>query len=425
MMNPDRLVSRAPFFYGWVIVACAMCANFARQGSAVATLSIFAVPMSDEFGWSRTAFSGAVSLGGVLGAVISPKVGVIVDRQGAGRVLAIGTLLIGVSALALSWTSSLLWFYIAFCLGRMAFAGPFEIAVTSAVANWFVRFRARAMSYTAIAHSLGLTILPIVAYAAIELWDWRAGWLGIASLVLVIGVLPNALLMIQRPEDVGLRPYSDRKDGTATATPGKDDDLEVSYTRKEASRTPTFWLLIGFSMLIYPVQAGVSLHQAPHLIERGVSLAVAATAVSSFSFTAVIGGLVFGHLEARLGIRRSLAACAALLATGTIVMLYVSGPATAYLSACTFGAGIGGLMTLLPVAWANSFGRRNIGAIRGITLPLQTIAQASGPLLSGVLYDTTGNYDTSLMVFCGSGFAAATLALFIRPPKNPLPTRRT
>ncbi len=420
MMNPNRLAASTPFFYGWVIVACAMCANFARQGSAVATLSIFAVPMSDEFGWSRTAFSGAVSLGGVLGAIISPKVGVIVDRQGAGRVLAIGTLLIGVSALSLSWTNSLLWFYIAFCLGRMAFAGPFEIAVTSAVANWFVRFRARAMSYTAVAHSLGLTILPIVAFAAIELWDWRAGWLGIAALVLVIGVLPNALLMIQRPEDVGLRPYSGQKNrtGIAAATSGKDAAAEISYTRREASRTSTFWLLIAFSMLIYPVQAGVSLHQAPHLIERGVSLAVAATAVSSFSFTAVLGGLAFGHMEARLGIRRSLAACAALMAAGTIVMLNVSGPATAYLSACTFGAGIGGLMTLLPVAWADSFGRRNIGAIRGITLPLQTIAQASGPLVSGVLYDTTGNYDTSLMVFCTSGFAAATLALLIRPPRK-------
>ncbi len=75
-------------------------------------------------------------------------------------------------------------------------------------------------------------------------------------------------------------------------------------------------------------------------------------------------------------------------------------------------------MTLLPVAWADSFGRRNIGAIRGITLPLQTIAQASGPLVSGVLYDGTGNYDTSLMVFCTSGIAAAALAFFIRPPRK-------
>ena len=172
MRSPKTLVRRVPFFYGWVIVGCAMCANFSRQGAAVATLSIFAVPMTAEFDWSRTAFSGAVSLGGLLGALISPKVGVFVDRRGSGQVLAIGTLLIGMSAAALSQTHSLIWFYIAFCLGRMSFSGPFEIAVTSAVANWFIVSRGRAMSLAALAHSIGLTVLPIISFAAIAIWNW-------------------------------------------------------------------------------------------------------------------------------------------------------------------------------------------------------------------------------------------------------------
>lgn len=408
-----------PFFYGWVIVGCAMCANFARQGSAVATLSIFAVPMSLEFDWSRTAFSGAVSLGGILGAVISPKVGVLVDRRGAGQVLAVGTLAIGISMLALSQTSSLIWFYFAYCLGRMAFAGPFDIAVTSAVANWFVRLRGRAMSLAALSHSIGLTVLPIVAYAAIEHWDWRTSWLVIAALVVAVGVVPNAFLMIQRPEDVGLTPYTGADRGQANGKHGGGPADEVSFTRKGASRTRTFWLLVVFSAFIYPVQAGVSLHQAPHLIERGVSLAVAATAVSSFSLMAAVGGLVFSQLENRIGARRGLAAAAALMAVGTIAMLMVSNAWTAYLSAVTFGAGIGGLLTLLPVAWANSFGRRNLGAIRGATLPVQTLSQASGPLLSGFLYDATGGYETSLIVFCISSVIAMVLALFAVHPGRP------
>ena len=83
-----------------------MAANFSRQGAAVATLSIFVVPMSQEFGWSMTEFSGAVSLGGVLGALISPKIGFLVDRGGVGKVLTIGTLLIGGSLLALSMTNT-------------------------------------------------------------------------------------------------------------------------------------------------------------------------------------------------------------------------------------------------------------------------------------------------------------------------------
>ncbi len=419
MRSLETLVRRLPFFYGWVIVGCAMCANFSRQGAAVATLSIFAVPMTAEFDWSRTAFSGAVSLGGLLGALISPKVGVFVDRRGSGQVLAIGTLLIGISAAALSQTNSLTWFYVAFCLGRMSFSGPFEIAVTSAVANWFIVSRGRAMSLAALAHSIGLTLLPIISFAAIAMWNWRIGWLAVAAVVLLVGILPNIFLMIHRPEDVGLRPFSSRK-----SSKKKQDTLvkslegtEHSFTRREASRTRTFWILVIFSIFIYPVQAGVSLHQAPHLIERGISLGVAATAVSSFSFMSAIGGLVFGQFELKFGARKGLSFAAALMAIGTVLMILVVDNLTAYISAMVFGAGIGGLMTLLPVAWADSFGRQHIGSIRGITVPLQTLAQASGPLISGSLYDLTGGYDAALRLFCVCSLIAMVMALFAVKPE--------
>ena len=421
MRFASNLSKKVPFFYGWVIVGCSMCANFARQGSAVATLSVFAVPMTNEFNWSMTAMSGAVSLGGVLGAMVSPKVGILVDRRGAGQVLTIGTLMIGVSMIALSMTNSLIWFYIAYCLGRMTFAGPFEIANTSAVANWFIHLRARAMSFTALAHSIGLAVFPIVAFAVIYTWDWRVGWLAIAGLVLVFGVVPNLFLMIQRPEDVGLRPYSAELNLTKHADRwhAKEFEEESSFTRKEASRTPTFWVLIAISVFIYPVQAGISLHQAPHYINCGLSLGVAATAVSTFSVMSAVGALVFGHLEARFSVRRSLAVAAALMAIGAASMILVTNSWDAYLSAFVFGAGIGGLIALFPVAWANCFGRENLGTIRGVTLPVQTLAQATGPLLSGALFDFSGSYIISLSLFCASSCVASILALFVvRPSKS-------
>ena len=74
-------------------------------------------------------------------------------------------------------------------------------------------------------------------------------------------------------------------------------------------------------------------------------------------------------------------------------------------AAMLFGAGIGGIQTILPVAWADYFGRRNFGAIRGVALTIQVSAQASGPLLSGVLRDLTGTYVASLACFaalCGA-----------------------
>ena len=60
---PRLLVPRLPFFYGWVVLGCICLAGFARQGPAVAVLSLFVVPMTEAFGWSRTEMSGAVSLG--------------------------------------------------------------------------------------------------------------------------------------------------------------------------------------------------------------------------------------------------------------------------------------------------------------------------------------------------------------------------
>ena len=48
-----------------------------------------------------------------------------------------------------------------------------------------------------------------------------------------------------------------------------------------------------------------------------------------------------------------------------------------------FGIGIGGVMLLLPVAWADYFGRESYGAIRGVALSLQVPAQAAGPLAIG------------------------------------------
>ena len=78
-----------------MILACVCAAGFSRQGSAVATLSIFVEPMTQEFGWSRTAISGAVSIGGILGALVSPAIGAFLDRNGARAVLCLAVLLTG------------------------------------------------------------------------------------------------------------------------------------------------------------------------------------------------------------------------------------------------------------------------------------------------------------------------------------------
>jgi sugar phosphate permease len=409
------LAARLPFHYGWVILACACLAGFSRQGSAVATLSIFITPMTAEFGWSRTAISSAVSVGGVLGALVAPALGGFLDRNGARAVLLMAVLLTGIPVLLLSFTQSFAWFFALFCLGRMSFAAPYDLGIYGSIVNWFVRRRAFATSIATLAQMAGLVTMPLVAFAVIRAADWRAAWVAIGATVLVVGFLPTFLLHLRRPEDLGLHPAGEIPRATGS---GAARAPEPAFSRSEALATPAFWLLAAFTLCIYPVQAGISLHQAPLLIERGLSSANAAGAVSTFALMSAVSGFAFGFWPRRVPLRFALGLVGLLLAASCALMGQVHAAPQAYLAASVFGLGVGGLLTMLPIAWADYFGRASYGAIRGAALTVQVVAQASGPVLSGMLRDWTGSYGASVATFAGLAVAGGAVALAARPPSK-------
>jgi MFS transporter, OFA family, oxalate/formate antiporter len=409
---PSLLSGRLPFFYGWVILGCLCCAGFARQGPAVATLSIFVEPLSREFGWSRAALSGAVSLGGVLAALSSPVIGPLVDRHGSRVTLSLAVLVTGAALLLLSLTPSLLVFYLLFCIARMNWAGPFELGIYAAINNWFVARRPFATSVATVAQLAGLVAMPLIAQLAMRQAGWRFGWLAIGSLTLAVGFLPVWLLMVRRPEDLGLLP--DRRSDAGTELQPQRE--EANFSRRAALRTAGFWLLLLYTVLVYPVQAGVSLHQAAHLIERGIAPTIAATIVSTFSLASGVAAFACGFLPRSLPIRYPLALVGLFLTVGTLLMIAISNPRDGFVAGAVFGFGIGGLLTLLPLAWADYFGRANFAAIRGIALSAQVLAQAAGPLLSGALHDWTGNYVRSLQCFAVLSVLGMLAALLAHRP---------
>src|SRR5947209_10317333 len=152
------LARRIPFYYGWIVLACLCCAGFARQGPAVATFSVFVEPMTRDFGWSRTAVSGAVSLGGVLAALVSPLIGPMLDRRGSRLVLCAAVVVNSAALMLLSLTPSLLVFYLLFCIARMNWAGPFDLGIYGGLNTWFVARRAAAASIATLAQMLGLVM---------------------------------------------------------------------------------------------------------------------------------------------------------------------------------------------------------------------------------------------------------------------------
>jgi OFA family oxalate/formate antiporter-like MFS transporter len=411
---PQRLSATLPVYYGWVVLASLCCAGFARQGGATATFSIFVEPLTREFGWSRTAISGAASLGGVLAALLSPLIGPVVDRHGSRVALCLAVLGTGIAALLLSLTRSLPVFYLLFCIARLNWASPFELGIYSALNNWFVARRPLANSIATVAQMAGLVAMPLIAQLAMRGHGWRAGWIAIGVTVLAVGFVPVWLLLVRRPEDLGLPPDRAAAPGGVPAGPG-----EATFSRHQAIRTPAFWLLLSYTVLVYPVQAGVSLHQAANLIEHGVAPTMAASIVSLFSLMSGLASALCGLMPRRLPIRYAMALGGVFLTIGCLEMIGIASAAQGAFAAALFGLGIGGMLTLLPIAWADYFGRANYGAIRGLALSAQVLAQAAGPVLSGALHDWTGSYTRSLEVFATLSFLGILAALAARRPHGP------
>ena len=398
------------------MLGCLCCAGFSRQGGATATFSVFVEPLTREFGWSRTAISGAASLGGVLAALLSPLIGPVLDRHGSRVALCLAVLGTGIAALLLSLTRSLPVFYLLFCIARLNWAGPFDLGIYSALNNWFAARRPLANSIATVAQMAGLVAMPLIAQLAMRGDGWRAGWLAIGVSVLAVGFVPVWLLLVRRPEDLGLLP--DNAAVVATPRGGAAISLvEPAFSRGQAVATPAFWLLLSYTVLVYPVQAGVSLHQAANLIEHGVAPTTAAATISLFSLMSGVASAACGLMPRRLPIRYAMAAAGLFLTLGCLAMIGIASAGQGALAAAVFGLGLGGMLTLLPIAWADYFGRANYGAIRGLALSAQVLAQAAGPLLSGLLHDWTGGYRRSLEGFAVLSFLSIVAALAARRPK--------
>ncbi len=226
----------------------------------------------------------------------------------------------------------------------------------------------------------GLVAMPLIAQLAMQQSGWRSGWLAIGSLTLVVGFVPVWLFMVRRPEDLGLLP--DRQSAADVA--GRRPQLgEPSFSRREAVGTAAFWLLLLYTVLVYPVQAGVSLHQAAHLIERGIAPTIAAAIVSTFSLMSAVASLACGFLPRSLPIRYPMALIGVLLTARDITDGRNIVVRTGYVAAALFGFGIGGLLTLLPIAWADYFGRANYAAIRSARIVGAGAGAGGGPAALG------------------------------------------
>ena len=408
---------RAPagLYRGWWVLLALGLVAFSRVAFFNPVLGIFIQPLQDEFGWSRATIAGALTVGTLLGALAVPFVGPLIDRYGSRYFTAAAIAILGILLALLSAVEEVWQFYGLYAFGRAIAVGVLEIALVATVANWFIRRRGRAMGLLSVGTRAGMALTPLVVLLFISLFDWRAAFLALGVLIVVVALVPSWRWIRRRPEDLGLRPDGDPPAARlATAAAGAAHDPR--WTVGEAIRTRPFWLLlIGSSALMF-VNGAVNLSMASHLGDNGIGRGTAITVITLWAVMGMVGGVVGGELRERVAIRLALSASVLFLSGGIVMLLAVQNVWMAFLFAIAHGLAFGALLPLLQVVFADYFGRWSVGAIRGVTAPVQFGVNALGPLAATLVFDSRGSYDLIFVVFVLLALAAALLFLFARPP---------
>jgi MFS family permease len=401
---------RQQYFYGWRMVGAGCAIQFLQAGLLHHAFGAYFSVLMDEFGWSKTALSGAAALQPMEAAILGPLLGWIIDRFGPQGMIRIGIIVFGLGFCFLSTINTLGGFYAAIIMIAFgaSLCGYFPLNVS--VIRWFERHRARALSFITLGLALGGVFVPVVAWS-MQTFGWRATALGSGLLILAVG-WPLASVFRGRPEEYGeIVDGEPPAPGTATAAPPRE------FSAGEALRTWAFWLISlghGFALLVV---YAVNVHAITHMRESlGYSVAQASVFITVTTVSQVIGVLLGSAIGDRFERRRIAAVCMIGHAIGLMLLTYATGAAMLTAFAVIHGIAWGLRGPMMQAIRADYFGSRSIGMILGISSMVIVVGQIGGPMIAALLADLTGNYRagfTVLAVLVGSG---SLFFLFARKP---------
>ena len=376
----------------------------------------FIIPLSKEFGWSRTTVSAVFSLARLEAGFIGPVEGWAVDRLGPRKLMLVGIPVMGLGFIFLSQVSGLFTFMLVYILGiTLGNSLGMHVPASAAVANWFNRKRGLAFGIMWSGVGLGGLLVPALGWA-IDVYGWRDASVYVGIFVIIVGV-PVAALMRHRPEQYGFLP-----DGqiipqkTSNGKLGKNEDLEVDFTAREALQTSSFWFLSLSIMARSLVTGGVGLHLVPYFVGLGASPIEAAAYAGSVGVISIPGRFGLSYLGDYFN-RRYMMAISLLFMTLSIVLLATADSLSSSIPGLVaYSISQRGISVIPQSIIADYFGRKAFATISGFRSSIQMLGIIVGPVVSGLEYDRTGSYEWAFLGFAAASIVSMLLVLMALPP---------
>lgn len=372
-------------YYGWLVVGTVFLSSAISIGPGYA-FGLFIGPLEEEFGWQRTAISVSLSFVAV-GALTAPFLGRFMDGRGARPLMAGSLLIMGLSFLLRPFMTQLWHWYVLSFFQYVAFSGSTTLPAGRLVSVWFPRMRGRVMGLTTMGNNFGGFVIPLMVGPMLAAGSWKGAFMLLAGLTFLIAFL--SVVLVREFPDAG-----------APLGPGKRSSAPqlTGQAVGEVIRRPTFYML-GLSLMLGSFTYSAILPQVPdHLITSGMSLEVAARAVSLLALFGMAGKMSFGYLSELVTARRMMMVSLTGQAFFIVMMVLFPAPPIAWLAVPLFGLFMGSYGALINLVIQETFGLKHFGSITGLISLTMGVSGLLGPLLAGQSFDRMGGYGPGYIV---------------------------
>ncbi len=362
------------------------------------TLGVFAQPVADDFGWSRTLVVSGLSFQMAGTVMVAWLAGWMIDRYSVRKIALISQAGLALAFLMLTqqngtpWLWQLNWFMLAL-LG----IGTSPMSWSRGIVERFDNGRGLALGIALSGSGITAFVGPPLIETIIEACGWRAGYYALASAIILVG-LPSTWFFFRIPSQ------QERGSNAKITNP------LTGLTFKQALRTRQFWLILAAFCTITFAVSGTIPNIMPIMQTMGIQQA--AYYASIIGIAIIFSRLISGYLIDRFwapGVAATLVLIAA-MACG----LLSQGIAPVF-AVIALGVAAGAEFDLIAFLCVRYFGMRAYGRIYAWLWAGFAMATGFGSLTIAYFLET-GLGPSGVMLAVVAALVTAALALLALGP---------